>query len=107
MSANENSLYKAARFNPGKQSEGKVAENEMVELNRFLKNDKMAEKLSTLGINSEILKEMWKKIGKMMIVSFCCTIRKQKRLPRVSKNMREILTIINGPEDCNWNLVQP
>ena len=41
-----------------KQLEDKITENEMAELNRFLKNDKMAEKLSKLGIDNDILKEM-------------------------------------------------
>ena len=41
-----------------KQFEDKITENKMAELNRFLKNDKMAEKLSKLGINREILGEI-------------------------------------------------
>ena len=41
-----------------KQLEDKITETKMAELNRFLKNDKMAEKLSKLVINSAILKEM-------------------------------------------------
>ena len=85
-----------------KQSEDKIIESESEsELNSFLKNDKIAEKMSKLGINSETLKEMCNKFGKEMIVFFCCTKRKQKRLPIVSKNIREILTIIKGLEDCN------
>ena len=61
---------------------------------RLCSNEEMSKKLSKLGFSVELLEEFWQSFGPDVFVSFLSGKEPRARLPRVSKNVKEIGNLI-------------
>ena len=57
-------------------------------------NEEMSKKLSKLRFSVELVKEFWQSVGPDVFVSFLSGKELRARLPRVSKNVKEIGNLI-------------
>ena len=64
------------------------------ELLRLCSNEEMSKKLSKLGFSVELFEEFWQSFGLDVIVSFLSGKEPRARLPRVSKNVKDIVNLI-------------
>ena len=76
-----------------KQAQEKVTNNNMLELRKLVKNEKVADKSGKLGFSRELLKDMWKKFGKEKCLSYFCTYNPWSKYPRVSKDAKNLIAI--------------
>ena len=57
-------------------------------------NEEMSKKLSKLGFSMELLEEFWQNFDPDVFVIFLLGKEPRARLPRVSKNVKEIVNLI-------------